>query len=340
MLRELIIQSLEAALVSVPDEQQEIFKKVRIEKEVVLNEQQENKGEKINSNEGVKSSRNDGENGEESQQRDVSSVSIIEEEIEDVEVKSTTTVKEYQRVLTPQGARFVNTMLDHASVKYLTEQTLNDWESAERYKYPNINLTKLIDISGLAYYDKNTERFNGDKAKVMVFPAHEAENMNFVCDANGEIYDVMDSHEFARTWDTIINADKSKLSNASVNVSLRKEVKYFNDLKVAYKGNKMYKLVGQNVTEEDKIIAHLVKPEWKLATEQFLLSDNDVSISELQTRNWLISSMGSNSNSNNNNRRNKSNPKRDKIQKSMKNRQQQPQPENDSKAVALNPNHE
>lgn len=342
MLKELIIDTLEAALINVPEDQQEIFKKVKVEKEVVLNEQQENKGEKINSNERTKSSRADGKSSEGSEQRDVEGVIISEEEIEEVEVKSTTTIIEYQRVLTPQGGRFVNSMLDHASAKYLTEQTLNDWESLDKYKYPNINLTKLIDISGLAYYDKNIELFNGDAGKILEYPHHEVENMNFVCDANGEIYEVMDSHEFANTWDAIIRADKSKLANATCNVSLRKEVKYFNDLKVAYKGNKMYKLVGQNVTEEDRMIAHLVEPKWKIGVDQFLLSEQDINVSKLVRRNWLIGSMGTNSNSGNTktNNKKKFNSKRDRVNKSMQNRQPQQQPENDSKAVALNPNHE
>lgn len=339
MLKSRIIQTLEAALINVPEDQQEIFKKVKVEKEVVLNEQQETKGKKVNSNERVECSRTDGESSEGREQRDAESVSIIEEEIDDVEVKSTTTITEYKRVLTPQGARFVNTMLDHASVTYLTEQTMNDWESVEQYRYPNINLTKLIDVSGLAYFNKEAQTFNGDKAKVMDFPAHKVENMDFACDSTGEICDVMDSHEFARTWDAIISAERSKLKDATCNVSLRKEVKYLNDLKVAYKNKKMYKLVSQNVTEEDKIFAHLIKPEWKLNTEQFLLSTNDVSISEFQIGNWLINSMGSNSNNSSSNTRKKSNSKKNKVRQAMSNKQNQPQPENDSKANAFNPNH-
>lgn len=344
MLRQNLTKMLEMVTEDVPKHYNELFETIEIEMEAEVDEERENSsGNKHGEcEEGSRS--NGGSCCEDEGAEGVTNGDAAKAKYTKVTTKTKSTRKEYRKVLTHQGKRFMNAMLDHASLDRVGAQIMNGIDTLDKVSYPNLKFVRMIDVSQNVYYNSTAEvlRYNDDEAKLVAYPEYQLDKIDWCVDEEGEVVEAMNPDEFARTWSAIfeLKANNTILKKTSVNKKLSKQSKTMNEFKVAYLNGKLMHKIGDTPTEDDLMLAYLTKPEWKLVPKQFLMECREFNVTPLQAQLWMCSQL-SGSRGNTNNKGNVNNARRDQIRKANANKNNKSsQPENDAKAVAHNPNHQ
>lgn len=348
-----IISALEYALTGVDEVDQNIFENYKNREEVkfhVANIEQECEEEEKDRKQSSNTDKNESGKNEGDKRIDERGT---HEQTEVVE----TFRRDVRRLkLTRTGKKLYNTMMDHCYCVRATDFDLDELFQIDRFPYPNINLTKLMNVSRRSFYDADAELFNEGRERMLLnypkFDGMEVEDIEWEYH-DGEV-ELMDPEEFERTWKRIIRVSK-RLNDVQMNQKLTKPVLYWENLKCAYdEQDRLVVRFGTTPTSEEKLLAQLIKPYWSLNPIQFGKPEREGHYSKLDIQEWLVSSQDSNKeqknnnkNSDNNNQSNKRNRLNNKGKKNNNNKnnntnnnnsnQAQPQPENNAKANANNP---
>ena len=227
--------------------------------------------------------------------------------------------KERVKELTPLGKVFVNTMLDHAEAKKADELSMHDDHKIGEYSYPNIGLTKLINLSRRAFY--NVDKFESNEGELLCYPEINADE--FYYNEEGEI-EVMDVETFTNTWNRVLKNSKV-LNTTSCNTKLNKPVLYWENVNVALnEAGELLKKVGTNPSRDERLLAQLSKATWLVDADMFL-TKGVTQLSDQAELDWLIG-LGNTNNNNNHKGAKSNNPRRNKFK------------QNNGRANAQNPN--
>lgn len=341
-MKDYIVSSIRWALSGVDENDQNIFENYKIREEVkcdVTNIRQNEEAERdseINV-EGEKLSGyiNNDQSGENSG---------AEGSNNELEGKQTEIVEEFRRdrklvILTDTGKRFVNTMLDHCVCKKAIDLNLTGNYCINSFKYPDIKLFKIVNLSRRTYFNTDAEIFD-DSNERMIF------KYPFLADQDNDVEweyidgeaEVMDPDEFNRTWRRIIRVSKRLDDSININKEITKPIVHWDKLTCAYnKNDELCVRFDASPSQDDLIFTAITQPYWRFDEKPFAKVKTESNYSQLDIQEWLMSKDKSNSNNSNSNRSNNSNNRQKNVSKN-KNKSNGQQPVNDSKANALNPN--
>lgn len=296
MIKHYAVLTLEYLLQGVMEERQEIFVNFKKMEEISYEQEQTTTKEERNEHkdsESISDSDDDGGNSEVSSSDSKVNESTVSEENKVVgKTKTTHETKVYN--LTRWGKRFINTMMDQAQTKNLNELCLTDNEDYTRYKNPNINFFKLLNVKGKVYYNNDAKLYRPESANLMSYPNYEIDNMDWFTDENDDILPMLSSDEYNRTWELIMKESRVEgMESSIVNKKLTKEDKFMNDIKVGYSNGRLYQLFGKTPTYDDKVLAKLIGAEWQIDEKLFLLPvQEEPELTDFALKSWLCTKIG------------------------------------------------
>ena len=335
MIKNIIIEGLKYALEGVSELDQNIFENYRMREEVENNvtttkDNNETRGcEEGCDRPSVINAEDDGNAGSENER-----ANSEREQEEEVSCNATQGRLQYRRdvqvqVLTNDGKRFVNNMLDGYYSEKANDRDFDNRYGIGEFPYPNLNLFRLINVTRRNFYNAEAEILDGTKSAYLIeYPQHKE-----LVDIDFELIDdepeFMDPEEFERTWKRIIRVSPRIDSSVQVNTNITNPVKYWNDIKCAYDVLGMAVKYGETPTYDEYMFAKLMQPKWRINPDAFTRIETKVPrTNKADIMEWLFKAPNSNNNStekkkknsnNNSSRRNNWNANRDKNKKANNN---------------------
>lgn len=325
-MKNYIIEALEYALQGVSETDQNIFENYKVREEVVVNV------EENGSNSRVEEAQEGGNYLSTNKFTDPDDVSARknegDQETSEEEIEQPCATETFRRdvtrlVLTREGKKFVNTMLDHCYCRRSTELDLNDLYPIDNYKYADINLYKILNQSRYSYFDTEAELFDGEDERrtLLEYPLFKKNLDDIEWEYHLNEVEIMTPDQFEKAWRRIVRVSKRIDDSTSVNKTLTKNVLYWNDIKCAFtKNDELVVRFGTTTSDDELQLIHLLKPVWKVETLPFGRVKERPLFSQQDIKEWLITRNGkSEANSNDNRRSPRKGSKADRLRKSNSN---------------------
>lgn len=295
-MRQLIIDSLELILENTNDNEVGIFETFRNREEVTVSVNDEENGcgqVDGEDNCGV-------ENGDDTEDQSTeaeSAESCTEEEQETTREVTTQIRRDTKvRILTVEGAQFVNAILDSWVAKRPTDYFMNELYLIGAAKHPNLNLFSLIDESGVTYYDQDKEIFDiHEEAFILSYPGKTDLEVAWIVDEDGVPYEPLSPERYEMVWKRIIKASKLlDSSKVTCTKQVKKEVKYWNNLNIAYDdAGRLMRKSGATVTLDELMKVSILKPKWLMPAKKFAREETERNWSHTDIITWLCSPLDS-----------------------------------------------
>lgn len=296
-MRQNIINLLEYLLENTNDKEVGVFETYREREEVTVsvndedeqyNRTDEEGGERITSGRDAEAEQTTTANTEESS-----------EEPETAREVTTTIRRDNKiRILTVEGAQFVNAILDTYVAQRVQDYFMNELYRVGEPKHPNINLFNVLNESGLSYYSKDAEIFDVAEEKLVLnFDNKTDSEIDWIRDENGDPYMPMDPVRYEMMWNRIIKASKMLDSKEiSCNKQITKPVQYWTNIKLAYNDeNQLYRKYGETVKVDDLMLTSITQPKFRLNADIIGRPEVNRCFSDLDKAMWLAGKIGSNS---------------------------------------------
>ena len=297
-MRQLIIDSLEYLLENTNDREVGIFETYREREEVTVSVNDEDEQCERTAGEGETGIENGCNPGNEQEEAEVACEGDPEEQETTREVTTTIRRDNSVRILTVEGAQFVNATLDAWVAKRSTDYFMNELFKVGDAKYPNLNLFNVLDESGVTYYDADKELFDiCEEAFVLEYPNKDDADIDWIRDEDGVPYEPLSPERYVMVWKRIIKASR-RLENNKVSCTkqLTKSVNYWSNINLAYdnQGRLMRKSGATGIKLADFMKVSILKPKWRIPTDIFCREEAERNWSRTDIIAWLCSPIDSN----------------------------------------------
>lgn len=298
-MRQIIIDCLENLLENTNDREVGIFETYREREEVVVSvndEQTQSEG-----TDGVSEGEIQNDDTSRNEQCEARGTGNSDQAEQATTREVTTTIRRDNkvRILTVEGAQFVNAILDSWVAKRPTDYFMNELYLVGSAKHPSLNLFRVINTSGVSYYTKDKEIFDvQDEALVLNYPGKNDLEIDWIRDENGRPYMPLSPERYAMMWNRIIKASKTiDAKKVSCNKELTKPVLYWEDIKVAFdeKGRIMRK-DDASLSFTDLMLTSILKPTWKVPVAIFCREEANRNWSRTDLIHWLCQPIDNNNN--------------------------------------------